>query len=177
MDRRPPGGAARQPPIEGRRAALVLVAVEKRGKALGPRAHGGDPGLQSHDDDAFIKQHIAPGSTIYTDGLESVHRLAGRRLHHVPRTQPLPSDLRKGAPSVVPLADRAIGNLQQWLVGTHHGVSRAQLRSTWTSSSFGTIVGGNPWPRFRRCSALELARTPTPYQRIRGARDVAVDHD
>ncbi len=25
------------------------------------------------------------------------------------------------------LADRAIGNLQQWLIGTHHGVSRAQL--------------------------------------------------
>jgi hypothetical protein len=24
--------------------------------------------------------------------------------------------------SVVPLADRAIGNLQQWLIGTYHGV-------------------------------------------------------
>ena len=28
-------------------------------------------------------------------------------------------DLRKGAKSVAPLADRAIGNLQQWLIGTY----------------------------------------------------------
>jgi hypothetical protein len=28
----------------------------------------------------------------------------------------------------VPLADRAIGNLQQWLIGTYHGVSRNQLQ-------------------------------------------------
>jgi len=27
-------------------------------------------------------------------------------------------ELRKGAKSVVPLADRAIGNLQQWLIGS-----------------------------------------------------------
>jgi hypothetical protein len=31
---------------------------------------------------------------------------------HVPRIQPLRIDLRKGAKSVVPLADRAIGNLR-----------------------------------------------------------------
>ena len=28
--------------------------------------------------------------------------------------------------SVVPLVGRAVGNLQQWLIGTDHGVSRAQ---------------------------------------------------
>jgi hypothetical protein len=37
-------------------------------------------------------------------------------------------ELRKGAKSAVPLADRAIGNLQQWLIGTYHGVSRFQLQ-------------------------------------------------
>ena len=30
---------------------------------------------------------------------------------------------------VVPLADRAIGNLQQRLIGTYHGVSRDQLQA------------------------------------------------
>ena len=29
----------------------------------------------------------------------------------------------------MPLADRAIGNLQQWLIGTYHGVSKAQLQA------------------------------------------------
>jgi hypothetical protein len=45
-----------------------------------------------------------------------------------PRNQLLRADLSKGAKSVVPLADRAIGNLQQWLIGTYHGVSRDQLQ-------------------------------------------------
>ena len=46
----------------------------------------------------------------------------------MPRSQPLRINLRKGAKSAVPLADRAIGNLQQWLIGTYHGVSRDQLQ-------------------------------------------------
>ena len=37
-------------------------------------------------------------------------------------------ELRKGAKSVVPLADRAIGDLQQWLIGTYHGVRGYQLQ-------------------------------------------------
>jgi hypothetical protein len=35
----------------------------------------------------------------------------------VARTQPLRSDLRQGVPPVVPLADRVIGNMRQWLIG------------------------------------------------------------
>ena len=61
------------------------------------------------------------------DGLKSFIGFEQVGFRHFPRTQPVQSDLRKGAKSVVPLADRAIGNLQQWLIGTYHGVSREQL--------------------------------------------------
>ena len=57
-------------------------------------------------------------------------------------------DLQSGATCA--FADRAIDNLQQWLVGTYHGVSKGGCRSTWMSSSFGTIVGVNRWLPFRR---------------------------
>ena len=67
----------------------------------------------------------------------------------MPRSQPLRIDLRKGAKSAVPLADRAIGNLQQWLIGTYHGVSRDQLRFISMNSSSAIIAGGNPWLLFR----------------------------
>ena len=30
---------------------------------------------------------------------------------------------------MVPLSDRAIGNLKPWLLGTHHGVGRDQLQA------------------------------------------------
>ena len=39
--------------LKGRRAALVLVAVEKRGPDIRRRAHGGDPGFQSDDTDGL----------------------------------------------------------------------------------------------------------------------------
>jgi transposase-like protein len=74
----------------------------------------------------FIKTHVATGTTIYTDGLKSFTGLQEAGFRHIPRTQPVRSDLSKGAKSAVPLADRAIGNRQQWLIGTYHGVSRGQ---------------------------------------------------
>jgi hypothetical protein len=61
----------------------------------------------------FITQNVAPGSTIHTDGLKSFAGLQEIGFKHIPRTQPLRTELSKGTPSVVPLADRAIGNLQQ----------------------------------------------------------------
>ena len=60
---------------------------------------------------AFLKQNVEPGSIVYTDGLKSFSGLHEAGYKHVSRTQPLRIDLRKGAKSVVPLADRAIGNL------------------------------------------------------------------
>ena len=64
----------------------------------------------------------------YTHTASKASALHETGFKHVPRSQPLRVDLRKGAKSVVPLADRAIGNLQQWLIGTYHGVSRDQLQ-------------------------------------------------
>ncbi len=45
----------------------------------------------------------------------------------------------------MPLADRALGNLQQWLIGTYHGVSRTQLAAS------------NRRPHSKPCSVSELA--------------------
>jgi transposase-like protein len=75
-----------------------------------------------------LPRNVAPGSTIYTDGLKSFAGLVEAGFKPVVRIQPLRSELRKGAKSAVPLADRALGNLQQWLIGTYHGVSKAPLQ-------------------------------------------------
>jgi transposase-like protein len=95
--------------LKGRKAALVLVAVEKRGRDITGRARmavitdfRGETLL------GFLKDNVAPGSTVYTDGLKSFTGLKEAGFQHVPRSQPLRTDLRKGATSVVPLADRAI---------------------------------------------------------------------
>jgi transposase-like protein len=159
--------------LRGRRAALVLVAVEKRRARSGRVRMAVIPDFKATTLTAFITEHIAWGSTIYTDGLKQFTGLAGAGYTHVPRTQPVREELRKGVPSVVPLADRAIGNLQQWLVGTHHGVSRAQLQVYLDEFAFRHNRRHTPTAAFQTLLGLGSSRAPTPYRRIRGAQDLA----
>lgn len=158
--------------LRGRRAALVLVAVEKRGKASGRLRMTVIPDFKATTLNAFIKQNVTPGSTVYTDGLKTFTGLREAGFRHIARTQPLRIDLRKGAKSVVPLADRAIGNLQQWLIGTYHGVSRSQLQVYLDEFVFRHNRRKQPMASFQTLLGLGTGRTPTPYRRIRGGRDL-----
>ena len=158
--------------LKGRKAALAIVAVEKRSRVSGRVRMAVIPDFKSATVNAFIQQNVASGSTIYTDGLKSFAGLPELGYQHIPRTQPLPIELRKGIPSVVPLADRAIGNLQQWLTGTHHGVSRAQLQVYLDEFVFRHNRRKQPMAAFQTLLGLGTARTSTPYRHIRGARDL-----
>ena len=158
--------------LKGRKAALVIVAVEKRLRASGRVRMAVIPDFKSSTLLAFLKQHVAVGSTVYTDGLKSFTGLQEEGYRHVPRTQPLRTDLRKGAKSVVPLADRAIGNLQQWLIGTYHGVSRGQLQVYLDEFVFRHNRRKQPMAAFQTLLGLGTGRASTPYHHIRGARDL-----
>ena len=158
--------------LKGRRAALVLVAVERRGHRSGRVRMGVIPDFKAATITGLLKQHVAPGSTIYTDGLKTFTGLEAAGFRHVARTQPVRRDLKRGVPSVVPLADRAIGNLQQWLIGTYHGVSRAQLPVYLDEFVFRHNRRRQPMAAFQTLLGLGTVHLPTPSRRIRGARDL-----
>jgi transposase-like protein len=164
-------GGSRQ--LQGRRAALVLVAVEKRGKASGRLRMAVIPDFKANTINRFLTQNVAPGATIYTDGLKTFTGLEEMGFKHVPRIQPLRSELRKGAQSVVPLADRAIGNLQQGLVGTPHGVSRGQLQVDLDEFVFRHNRRRQPMAAFQTLLGLGTLHHPTPYKKIRRAKDLS----
>jgi transposase-like protein len=157
--------------LKGRKAALILVAVEKRGRATGRARMTVVPDFKRETLIAFLKQNLVPGSTVYTDGLKSFTGLQEAGFRHVPRSQPLRIDLRKGAKSVVPLADRAIGNLQQWLIGTYHGVSRDQLQVYLDEFVFRHNRRRLPMAAFQTLLGLGTGHKPTVYEQIRGAAD------
>lgn len=115
--------------------------------------------------------------TAYTDGLKQFTGLDEAGYDHVPRRQPDRTALRRGATSVVPLADRAIGNLQQWLTGTYHGVSRAQLPVYLDEFVFRHNRRQQPMAAFQTLLGLGTGRTPTPYRDIRGGRDLTTRLD
>jgi transposase-like protein len=158
--------------LKDRRAALVLVAVEKRGRASGRARMSVIPDFKAGTITRFLIHNVASGSTIYTDGLKSFAGLAEVGFKHVARNQPLRSELRKGVKSVVPVADRAIGNLQQWLIGTYHGVSKAQLQVYLDEFVFRHNRRKTPAAAFQTLLGLGTARKSTEYEQIRGARDL-----
>jgi transposase-like protein len=149
-----------------------VVAIEKRGKISGRLRMAVIPNFKAITLRAFIQQNVAAGSTIYTDGLKTFTGLEQAGYKHKPHSQPLRIDLRKGAKSVVPLADRAIGNLQQWLIGTYHGVSCAQLQVYLDEFVFRHNRRKQPMAAFQTLLGMGSRQTPTPYRRIRGGRDL-----
>ena len=73
--------------LKGRRAALVLVAVEKRGRGSGRVRMKVIPDFKAKTIVPFLRQNVSPGSTIYTDGLKSFEGLREASFKHIARTQ------------------------------------------------------------------------------------------
>jgi len=158
--------------LKGRKAALVVAAVERRGKQAGRLRLEVVPTFTSATMLAFARRNIAAGSTIYTDKMTGFLAFPEAGYRHVARKQPKTSELRKGKRSAVPFADRAIGNLQQWLIGTHHGVSRAQLQVYLDEFVFRHNRRRQPMAAFQTLLGLGSGRSPTTYASIRGATDL-----
>jgi hypothetical protein len=92
-------------------------------------------------------------------------------------------ELEKAAPSALPKGMGAlssvvisrrsvIGNVQQWLIGTYHGVSRDQLQSYLDEFVFRHNDRRQPIAAFQTLLGLGAGRTPTPYELIRGAKAI-----
>jgi transposase-like protein len=168
-----PSRFARQSPTQGAESGAGSGCRREAGACHHrARTHGRNPDFRSETLLAFLKENVALGSTVYTDGLKSFTGLKEAGFQHVPRSQPLRIDLRKGAKSVVPLADRAIGNLQQWLLGTHHGVSRDQLQAYLHEFVFRHNRRKTPMAAFQTLLGLGTEHKPTKYEEIRGASDL-----
>ena len=151
--------------LRGRKAVLTVVAVEKRGRAAGRARMAVLPDFKGGTLIRFLRQNVAPGSVVFTDGLKSFTGLEEAGFRHVPRSQPSRTGLQKGARSVVPLAGRAIGNLKQCLLGTRHGVGRHQLQAYLDEWSFAIIGASNPWRLSKPCSVSGPDTSPRPMRR------------
>ena len=154
--------------LRGRKAALVIVAVERRGRRTGRARMEVIPDFTQVTMNDFARHNIEPGSTIRTDAMSGFDGFTKLGHTHVSMKQ---GDIRKGAPHVVPLADRAMGNLKQWLLGTYHGVSRAQLQVYLDEFVFRHNRRGNPQAAFQTLLGLGAAHGPKPLDVVRGATD------
>lgn len=154
--------------LKGRKAALVACAVEKRGRGTGRVRMEVIPDFGKTTLTDFATRHVAPGATIFTDGLKQFSGLPAAGYRHVPR----PQQIRSGGPLVLPGVHRAIGNLQQWLIGTYHGVGRHQLQAYLDEFVFRHNRRKTPMAAFQTLLGLGTSRGPTAGRTIRGAHDL-----
>jgi len=119
---------------------------------------------------AFLRLNVAPGSVVYTDALNSFSGLEEAGFRHVSCSQPTRAELHRGAKSAVPLADRAIGNLKQWLLRTHHGVGRHQLQAYLDEFVFRHNRRKQPMAAFQTLLGLGTGHKSTTYKQIRSGR-------
>ena len=107
---------------------LVVIAAEVRGKGMGRirLAQADHPSRQ--DLIGFVRRHVAPGSTIISDGAWGYDGLAEFGFVHDATV--LHNKGKQGAGMVLPRVHRVASLLKRWLLGIHQGrVSKKQLNN------------------------------------------------
>ena len=112
-----------RPGLPGRRQGggnkdLLLVAVEERGAGAGRVRLAMAAAHTQADFTALVQAHVAPGSTVRTDGLSSYDELREKGYDHQPTVIGQPQER---ALELFPHVHRVISLLKRWLLGTHQG--------------------------------------------------------
>jgi transposase-like protein len=112
-----------RPGKRGRKAAgksLVFIAVEDKARRLGRIRLRRIPSAATSSLMPVVRENVAPGSTVRTDGWSGYQFLPGEGyLHQVVRQS------AEVGENMLPLVNRVAALLKCWLAGTHQGAVRA----------------------------------------------------
>jgi transposase-like protein/ribosomal protein L37AE/L43A len=142
--------------------ALVVAAVEIRGKGSGRVRLHVVPDATAASLTGFVKANVSAGATIMTDGWQGYAPLRGMGYRHRPRTQ---GDPRR-AGKILPRVHRVFGNLQTWLRGTHHGVSAKHLQAYLDEFTFRFNRRRTPMAAFQTLLGLGSQQGATTYHQL-----------
>lgn len=113
------GGVSAGTGRDGIGKALVVIAAEEDGTGIGRIrltrvADGSTPSLHN-----FIRQTVAPGSTVHTDGWAPYQGL--EKLGYAHTITRLKGRGKEAAVELLPRVHRVASLLKRWLLGTHQG--------------------------------------------------------
>ena len=143
--------------------ALIVGAVEVRGKAAGRVRLQVVPDASARSLTGFVKRTVAPGTLILTDGWGAYAPLSDMGYRHRPRTQDTPERTAK----LLPHIHRVFGNLKTWLRGTHHGVGHDHLQAYLDEFAFRFNRRRTPMAAFQTLLGLASGvHGPTSYDML-----------
>jgi len=98
--------------------ALIVVAAEENGKAIGRIRMLRIPDASALSLRPFIIQAIEPGSTVITDGWEGYNGVEAHGYAHEVRIARRSGGSKN---NLLPLVHRVVSLLKRWILGTHQG--------------------------------------------------------
>ena len=146
--------------------ALVVVAAEERGRAIGRIRMRRVPNGRAETLQAFVAEAIAPGSVVHTDGWDGYTRLKANGYHH--RVTYLRGE-HALASELLPRVHRVVSLLKRWLLGTHQGrVGHAHLDYYLDEFTFrfNRRRSKHRGKLFFRLVQQAVAMEPMPYRRL-----------
>lgn len=150
------------------KAVQVVVAVEVRGQGSGrvrmriiPDASGDTLGTLG----TLVKETIAPGAIVHTNGWMGYAPLVKAGYRHRPRSQ---RAAKRGgdADPTLPRVHRAISNLKSWLRGTHRSVGNEHLQVYLDEFTFRYNRRATPMAAFQSLLGLGAQQAPATYRQI-----------
>lgn len=145
--------------------ALVVGAVEVRGKGSGRVRLQVVPDASGASLTGFVAANVQRGAVVLTDGWGGYAPLQGMGYRHRPKVQGNPERAAK----ILPRVHRVFGNLQTWLRGTHHGVGKQHLQVYLDEFTFRFNTRRTPMAAFQTLLGLATARAPTTYKMLYGS--------
>jgi len=146
--------------------ALVVAAVEVRGRGSGRVRLQAIPDASAESLTGFVKANVEPGAIVRTDRWQGYASLSSMGYRHRPRTR---GATPRRAAKLLPRVHRVFGNLQTWLRGTHHGVGHTHLQAYLDEFTFRFNRRRTPQAAFQTLLGLGAQRRPTTYQQLYGS--------
>lgn len=144
--------------------ALVVAAVEVRGRASGRVRLQVVPDASAPSLTGFVAANVEAGALVVTDGWGAYAPLRGMGYRHRPKTQGGP----ERAATILPRVHRVFGNLQTWLRGTHHGVGNHHLQAYLDEFTFRFNRRRTPMAAFQTLLGLGTQHQATTYNQLYG---------
>src|SRR3990172_5351848 len=155
--------------LRGRRElgdrALVVGAVEVRGRASGRVRLQMMPDASGPSLTGFVNANVEPSTTVITDGWQGYAPQSNRGYRHRPKTQGRPTR----ADVILPRVHRVFRNLKTSLRGTHHGVDPKHLPAYLDEFTFRFNRRHTPMAAFQSLLGLTAAHGPTTYKMLYGS--------
>jgi len=144
--------------------ALVVGAVEVRGRASGRVRLQAVPNASGASLTGFVKANVELATIVISDGWQGYASLSGMGYRHRPKTQGRP----ERAEVILPRVHRVFGNLKTWLRGTHHGVEAKHLQAYLDEFTFRFNRRRTPMAAFQTLLGLGAQRAPITYNQLYG---------